>query len=521
MFDVLKRISIQKAVDVALIICLLLMSGLATLGWLNQKAADRQIEVVNRVGVNQSDYAQTGNRQLLKAMLSGINAVDMLNHAEAVKAATYLQDMQTDIARAEEFFMLFKAMPALDSQAAQNVVRNFEAEFAQVLGSMRQAGALIQNNKLNEFDTLRRNTLHEQLNKLGSTMEALFEHFNGSSRADMERYVADVQFFITVGVFFIIASICVLMIVRFGLRYLVVHPLAVAVSQLDNLAQANLTQSIRVESGNEVGQLQESMLHLQENLTRIVNNVREASAEMLSCSHQISSGNADLSARTEHQASSLEQTAASMEELTATVKQNADNARQAMGLAAHASDAATQGRTVVNDVIQTMRAIADTSKQVTQITNVIDSIAFQTNILALNASVEAARAGEQGRGFAVVASEVRNLASRSADAAREIKSLIDTSGQQIDKGADLVEHAGKIMTDVVGSVQRVSDIFDEIAAASQEQSQGIGQINLAVTQLDQVTQQNSTLVQHVMRDSGAMMEQANRLDSAVAVFQLK
>lgn len=521
MFDVLKNVSIRKTVDAALVICLFLMIGIATLGWLNQKAADRQFEIVNRIGVNQSDYAQTGNRQLLKAVLSGINAADMLKRSEPSVAANHLKEMQDDIARAEEFFNLFKSMPELDSVAAQHVVRNFVAEFAQVLGSLHQAEALIQSNRPGEFDIFRHETLHKQLAKLGSTMEALFEHFNGSSRADMEHYSAEVRFFISVGIVFIIASIVVLLIVRFGLRYLVVHPLAVAVSQLDSLAQADLTRVISVDFGNEVGKLQESMLHLKESLIKIVGDVRDASAEILSCSRQISSGNSDLASRTEEQASSLEQTAASMEELTATVKQNADNARQAMTLASHASGAATRGREVVDDVIQTMRTITDTSKQVTQITNVIDSIAFQTNILALNASVEAARAGEQGRGFAVVANEVRNLASRSADAAREIKSLIDTSGQQIDKGADLVEHAGKIMSDVVGSVQRVSDIFDEIAAASQEQSQGIGQINLAVTQLDQVTQQNSNLVQHVMHDSTTMTEQANRLDAAVAVFKIR
>lgn len=521
MFNALRKVSLRKTVDIVLVVCVCLITGIASLGWLSQKAADQQIEIINRVAVNQSDYAQTGNRQLLKAMLSGIAAVDALRNSKLSDSAGYLQDMNNDILRAEEFFSLFKQMPPLHSLTAQKVVHDFEAEFAQVLVSLHHGEALIKNGQLNEFNELRHEKLRIQLKKLGETMEVLFEHFNGTARSDMEHYLENLNFFTSVGILFLFISTFTLLGIRLGLYYLVVDPLAKAVRQLDGLAQADLTQTIDVTFQNEVGKLQDSMLRLKESLIGIVSNTRKASSEMLLCANQISSGNIDLATRTEQQGSSLEQTAASMEELTATIKQNAENAHQATSLAAQASDAATQGQIVINSVIDTMSEISNTAKKVTQIINLIDSIAFQTNILALNASVEAARAGEQGRGFAVVANEVRNLASRSADAACEIKSLINTSGQQIEQGASLVENAGKIMGDIVNSVKYVSDIYIEIASASQEQSQGIVQINSAILQLERVTSLNSDLVKSLMQDSGSLMLQADHLEKIVSIFKMK
>ncbi|HJR14883.1 MAG TPA: methyl-accepting chemotaxis protein [Rhodanobacteraceae bacterium] len=297
-------------------------------------------------------------------------------------------------------------------------------------------------------------------------------------------------------------------------------PLTGAVKRLDAIARADLSEHIGVQGDNEIGRLFAAMRRMQQSLGKIVGDARGSSNSIYVRSTEISRGNADLSTRTEQQAASLEETATSMEEMTATVKQNADNARQASGLANDASATASHGGEVMDKVTLTMRGISDSSKRVAEITGMIDSIAFQTNILALNASVEAARAGEQGRGFAVVAGEVRNLAGRSADAAREIKQLIESSTRQVGEGSALVEQAGKTMREVVTAVKRVTDIMDEISAASQEQSSGIEQINQAVSQMDEVTQQNAALVEQVTAAATSLEEQAHRLETSVAVFRL-
>jgi methyl-accepting chemotaxis protein len=254
-------------------------------------------------------------------------------------------------------------------------------------------------------------------------------------------------------------------------------------------------------------------------LSGMVSEVRGSSDTINTASQEIAAGNADLSTRTESQASSLEETASSMEELTSTVRQNADNARQANQLVISASGVAGRGGSVVEQVVTTMNGIKDSSRKIADIIGVIDGIAFQTNILALNAAVEAARAGEQGRGFAVVATEVRNLAQRSAGAAKEIKTLIGDSVAQIDQGGALVDEAGKTMAEIVTSVRQVADIMAEITAASAEQSAGIEQVNMAITQMDQMTQQNAALVEQSSAAAESMQQQAGTLAQAMAVFK--
>jgi len=301
---------------------------------------------------------------------------------------------------------------------------------------------------------------------------------------------------------------------------LIAGPIVQAVSISERIAAGDLAVQIDSAGKDETAQLMQALEQMQQSLGKIVTSVRQNAESVSTASAQIASGNSDLSARTEQQASSLQETAASMEELGSTVRQNADNAMQANQLASAASKVATDGGEVVGQVVVTMKEINDSSKKIVDIISVIDGIAFQTNILALNAAVEAARAGEQGRGFAVVASEVRSLAQRSAEAAKEIKTLISASVERVEAGTSLVDKAGTTMTEVVSSIRRVTDIMGEISAASSEQSRGVAQIGEAVTQMDQATQQNAALVEESAAAAESLRGQAQQLVSTVAVFKL-
>ncbi|MDB5833302.1 MAG: methyl-accepting chemotaxis signaling domain protein [Caballeronia sp.] len=299
------------------------------------------------------------------------------------------------------------------------------------------------------------------------------------------------------------------------------RPLGHALSCARAVATGNLSMDFDSSGKDEIAQLLAALKDMQSSLSQVVAKVRENAEGVATASAEIASGNLNLSSRTEEQAASLEETAASMEELTGTVRQNAENARQASTLADAASHTASRGGVMMGQVVETMHGIADSSSKVAEIIAVIDAIAFQTNILALNAAVEAARAGEEGRGFAVVAAEVRTLAQRSASAAKEIKALIAQSTDRVNAGSALVGNAGQIIAEIVGSVQRVTDIVGAISSASQEQSTGIEQVNTAVTQMDEVTQQNAALVEEASAAAHALAEQANSLRDAVAVFTLR
>jgi methyl-accepting chemotaxis protein len=287
-----------------------------------------------------------------------------------------------------------------------------------------------------------------------------------------------------------------------------------------SIARGDLTARIEVRGRDEIAGLQQALVAMRDSLMGVVGQVRQSSDGIATASAEIANGNQNLSTRTEQAASNLQQTASSMEQLTGTVRQSADAARQANQLASSAAEVAQRGGSVVTQVVATMDDINASSRKIADIIGVIDGIAFQTNILALNAAVEAARAGEQGRGFAVVAGEVRSLAQRSAEAAKEIKALIGASVDKVDSGSRLVADAGSTMTEIVASVKRVTDIIGEITAASSEQSDGIGQVNTAVTQLDQMTQQNAALVEQSAAAAESLKQQAALLAHAVSTFKL-
>ncbi len=300
----------------------------------------------------------------------------------------------------------------------------------------------------------------------------------------------------------------------------ITQPLKQALSVASAIANNDLSRPVHSQRGDELGELLRALDQMRNSLHQVVSQVRGSSGSITTASAEIATGNQDLSERTEQTSSNLQQAASSMEQLTGAVRQSADSARQAEQLASSAADVAARGGQVVSEVVATMNEINTSSKRISDIIGVIDGIAFQTNILALNAAVEAARAGEQGRGFAVVASEVRSLAGRSAEAAREIKVLIGASVDKVESGSRLVANAGHTMTEIVSSVQRVSDIIGEITAAASEQSDGIGQINSAVSQLDQMTQQNAALVEQSAAAAESLKDQAVRLSDVMSIFRL-
>jgi methyl-accepting chemotaxis protein len=339
-----------------------------------------------------------------------------------------------------------------------------------------------------------------------------------SSRSSTASHIAALN--MTIGAVLVLA---VLMLVgtRMALSSLIVKPINDAVDHFDRISRGDLTQSAHTDKGNEIGRLFAGIERMRGNLTTMVGAVHRGAESIDVGAHEIASGNTDLSQRTEEQAASLQETASSMEELTSTVKQNADNARQASQLAVNASDIASRGGEVVEQVVETMHAISSSSSKVVDIIGVIEGIAFQTNILALNAAVEAARAGEEGRGFAVVAGEVRSLAQCSAAAAKEIKALIGDSSAKVDSGTELVARAGQTMGEIVQAVRRVTDIMGEISAASEEQSDGIEQVNRAVTQMDSVTQQNAALVEQAAAAAASLEEQTRQLKGVVAQWRVE
>ena len=402
-----------------------------------------------------------------------------------------------------------------EATAAQKISAQFEAYHTAALAA---SAMMLQLTQGDESEAIR--LMQNTSTSLASTLEDLRK----TKEAKLESKLQDSQQVIQYELWASIATLALTLVVlgtgSFFIIRSITHPLIKAVAITKSVSEGDLTGRIETGSRDEVGQLLQSLKEMNGNLSEIVGKVRASADNIVTGTSQVSAGNRDLSQRTEEQAAALEQTATSMEELTANVKQNAENSKQANQLAQGASDVALRGGVVVGEVVHTMASINESAKKIVDIIAVIESIAFQTNILALNAAVEAARAGEQGRGFAVVASEVRNLAQRSAAAAKEIKGLISDSVSKVGDGSKQVDEAGKTMEEIVMAVKHVSDIMSEIAAASREQSIGIEEVNRAILKMDNVTQQNAALVEETAAASESMQSEALHLVKSVSVFKL-
>ena len=403
--------------------------------------------------------------------------------------------------------------PGLDEKLADRLEEQYRAYHT----TLTKMNALLAEGKLD--DMFKQNAEQKQV-----AMQAVYREWREAqaklASAGVTDNENDYQRILWILSAIMVVVVAVIVASWIAMRNVLLKPLHEVIAHIRAIAAGDLTQPIDAQGQNEMALLAHNVHEMQKALANTVGVVRDGADTIFTGAGEISAGSNDLSSRTEQQAASLEETAASMEQLTATVKQNADNARQASRLALDASSTAKKGGNVVEGVVRTMDEIANSSSKIAQITNVIDGIAFQTNILALNAAVEAARAGEQGRGFAVVAGEVRTLAQRSAQAAKEIKGLIDDSGARVSAGSALVNEAGATMAEIVSAVTRVTDIMGEIASASDEQSRGIDQVGQAVAEMDRVTQQNASLVEESAAAAAALEEQAARLNEAVAVFKI-
>lgn len=471
----------------------------------DQRDVTAEIEI--RTGLaNSSDFLRSARINMIQA-----GAASRIAEMEAMKRN--IAQAESEIKQSQQGYRAYQNRPvktpadeALDTELNQR----FQAYITGMQPMLKYA-------KNGMFEAII-NHESEQIRPLDNAYTDILNKARANQLAELAHQRTRLGGMFMIGAF--VLALVMTLITFMVLRRIVIRPLQHAAQRIEKIASGDLTMNDEPAGRNEIGRLSRHLQQMQHSLGMTVGTVRQGAEEIYRGTSEISAGNADLSSRTEEQAAAIEQTAASMEQLTATVKQNADNAHHASKLAQEASIKASDGGQTVSGVVKTMGAISTSSKKISEITAVINSIAFQTNILALNAAVEAARAGEQGRGFAVVASEVRTLASRSAQAAKEIEGLISESVRLIDLGSDEVATAGKTMSTIVDAVASVTHIMQEIAAASDEQSRGITQVSQAISEMDKVTQQNASLVEEASAAAVSLEEQAARLTEAVDVFRL-
>ncbi|WP_278485672.1 methyl-accepting chemotaxis protein [Achromobacter insolitus] len=512
---------VNLKVRTCLVLVLLLFTGAMFISngvaWMGLNSSNEKLERVNDAYSTQASQLNRAYILFLRGRLLLATSLMDLQQGKTEQATSQAKRAEGLMQEGAKALDAYRKAPRLEGSEALN--QKLEGAYKQFDDVVRRQAAALSTMAIQEYLDL--NDAGSAANTaLREAVGGVLAHIDSSTdelvvQAEAAHGVSRTVTIVMLAIALALALGCWLFISRTVLR-----PLREAGDHFEKIAGGDFTGRIEVRSTNEIGQLFGAIKRMQESLTRTVALVRRGVDEINVGSREISAGNTDLSSRTEQQAASLEETAASMEQLASTVKQNADNARQANQLAASASDVAERGGSAVSEVVSTMQEISASSRKISEIVSVIDGIAFQTNILALNAAVEAARAGEQGKGFAVVAGEVRSLAQRSAQAAKEIKGLIEDSVTKVGAGSQQVERAGATMQEIVASVKRVTDIMGEISAASEEQSSGIDQVNRAVSQMDEVTQQNAALVEEAAAAAGSLQEQAQRLAEAVSVFKI-
>lgn len=517
----MKQISLRTGLLALLAFMTLLLLAVSFMGIVAINKGNRSLDVINRIQGIELNSLYQSNADLMRARANAALAVRKIEIGMLEEGAAVTKLSQADVVSSQQNLKRFidaGTVTAHGKMLADAIAASYKAYLDQGIRPMMDA---LDKQYTDEYYQLLEGnlaTLAAGYNKAVTDFSQFAGQVTQAQLAQAAHNETKMKILIAVAV---ILTLMLLVLAWQLLRRLLLLPLNSAIVHLEQISTGDLSQVLPPSSNNELGRLNRALTDMQASLRRSVSEVREASMQIDIGSRELAAGNVNLSQRTEESAASLEQTAASMEQLTATVKQNAENAHHASQLAADASGKARSGGELVGSVVKTMNNISGSSKKIAEITNVINSIAFQTNILALNAAVEAARAGEQGRGFAVVASEVRNLAQRSAQAAKEIESLISESVTLINDGSLQVGAAGSTMGEIVEAVRRVTDIMSEIAAASDEQSRGIQQVSQAVTEMDNVTQQNASLVEEATAAAASLEDQAGKLTQAVSAFRLQ
>jgi len=516
----MNKVTVRASLLGVLVLFTIMLLGGAGLGIFALQQSNQSIAVVHRIAnqvitINDAYKDTTRTRSALTRGYAALKEGD-----DKATRDSALTSAKKSYQRTLDFLDKFEKMPDVPGQDAQ-LKKDLVDSGRKLSGVLERAAAALAKDDTAAYSSIN----STELTPVGASFSTLLEKFQKLGDEEINQLADSRASEYTIVMWLVALGLAIALAVVSGahlmLRSTVLRPLENAVEQLDRVASGDLTADIAASGDNEIQRLLKAIQRMQRDLLSTVSRVRHGAEVINTGSQELAAGNMELSSRTETQASSLEETAASIEELTSTVRQNSENAQHARALVEGASATAGQGGEVMTQVVSTMNDINDASRKIVDITGVIDGIAFQTNILALNAAVEAARAGEQGRGFAVVATEVRNLAQRSAAAAKEIKVLIDDSVQKIQLGTQLVEQAGTTMTTLVGNVHQVTQIVGEIAVASREQSDGIDQVNQAVAQMDQVTQQNAALVEEAAAATQSLQDQAAELQQTVSVFKIK